>query len=58
MYVYRNVLKWSQNGTGGEKMKPVRIETKKAVIIIYPPTVSEKEKARLLEEIAQIKATW
>ena len=58
MYVYSNVLKWSQNGTGGEKMKPVRIETKKAIIIIYPPTVPEKEKARLLEEIAQIKATW
>lgn len=58
MYVSREVVKWSQNGTGGEKMKPVRIETKKAVIIIYPPTLPEKEKARLLEEIAQIKATW
>ena len=38
-------------------MKPVRIETKKAVIIIYPPTVPE-EKERILKRIAQIKATW
>jgi len=33
-------------------------ESKIATIIIRPPTVSEEEKARLLEEIAQIKATW
>jgi len=39
-------------------MKPVKLQTKRAVIIIYPPTVSEKEKARLLEEIAQIKKHW
>jgi len=33
-------------------------ETKNTIIIIIPPTVSDKEKALLLREIAQIKKHW
>lgn len=33
-------------------------ESKIAIIIIRPPTVSDKEKALLLREIAQIKKHW
>jgi len=33
-------------------------ETKRATVVIKPPTVSDKEKALLLREIAQIKKHW
>ena len=39
-------------------MKPVKLQTKKAVIIIYPPSVPEEEKERILKRIAQIKKHW
>jgi len=38
--------------------QPVTMKTKKAIIKIYRPQITEEEKNRILEEIARIKATW
>lgn len=44
-----------------EKKRPVKTyiyKTEGATIIIHRPEVTEEERERILERIAEIKATW